>query len=51
MLRTIKLRTKLTDEDLFALSSKEYLRSIRKACRDYKTGRTITHRQVFSKSR
>lgn len=34
-------------EDLLALSSKEYLKSIREARRDHKAGRTFTHRDVF----
>ncbi len=36
-------------EDLLALTSKEYLRSIREARSDYKGGRTFTHREVFGK--
>ena len=34
-------------EDLLALTSKEYVKSIREARRDYKDGRVFTHRQAF----
>ncbi len=36
-------------EDLLALTSKEYLQSIREARSDYKAGRTFSHREVFGK--
>ena len=34
-------------EDLLALTSKDYLKSVREARADYKAGRTHTHRDVF----
>ena len=34
-------------EDLLAATSPEYLTSIREARADYKTGRTMTHKEVF----
>ncbi len=34
-------------EDLLALSSKGYLRSIREARKDFKAGRTFSHHDVF----
>lgn len=34
-------------EDLLALTSKPYLKSIKDARADYKAGRTHTHRDVF----
>ena len=38
-------------EDLLALSSKEYLESIKKAREDYKHGRVYSHGEVFGKIR
>ena len=34
-------------EDLIAMLSPAYLESIREARRDYKTGRTYSHKEVF----
>ncbi len=34
-------------EELLALSSKDYLKSIRQARKDYEEGRTLTHAEVF----
>ena len=34
-------------EDLLSLSNKKYLRSIKKARKDYKEGKIFTHEQVF----
>ncbi len=34
-------------EDLLSLSSKKYLRGIKKARKDYKEGKIFTHEQVF----
>lgn len=34
-------------EDLLALASAEYLKSIRQARSDYESGRTLGHRDVF----
>ena len=34
-------------EDLLAATSPEYLTSIREARADYKTGRIMTHKEVF----
>jgi len=34
-------------EDLLAATSPEYLTSIREARADYKTGQTMTHKEVF----
>jgi len=34
-------------EDLTALKSKKYLNSIKKARKDYKKGKTFTHKQAF----
>jgi len=34
-------------EDLLSATSPEYLTSIREARADYKTGRTMTHKEVF----
>ena len=36
-------------ENLLAALSPEYVKSIEEARRDYKEGRTISHREVFSK--
>ncbi len=36
-------------EDLLALSSKEYLKSIRRAREDYKHGKVFSHEEVFGK--
>lgn len=36
-------------EDLLALSSKEYLESIKKAREDYKHGKVCSHEEVFGK--
>jgi len=36
-------------EDLLALTSTDYLKSIRQARSDYKAGRTFSHRDVFGR--
>lgn len=36
-------------EDLLAMTSKEYLKSVREARADYKGGRTFTHQDVFGR--
>ncbi len=35
-------------EDLLALTSPDYLRSIREAREEYKTGKTKSHNEIFS---
>jgi len=36
-------------EDLLAMTSKKYLKSIQKARQDYKKGRVFSHQEVFGK--
>jgi len=36
-------------EDLLALGSKKYLKSIQQARKDYKNGKVFTHQEIFGK--
>ncbi len=36
-------------EDLMAMTNKDYVESIKKARREYESGETFTHEQVFGK--
>ncbi len=38
-------------EDFIALTSPEYLESVKEARADYKTGRTKTHQDIFGQGR